>query len=134
MPIVHIGSDSEYVAITFPSLYSAEGWAQAVVEISVNCFRGEIHPFIEAKDIEHFAKQLRTLYEKLTGEAEFFQSEGQFSLRIVSTGGGRMHLTGEAWSQAAHENKLEFQLELDQSYLPKPLSVLEALVHTGEKK
>jgi len=134
MSVVHIGSDSEYVAITFPASYSTEGWAQADVEISVNCFRGNIRPYIEAKDIGPFTTQLRALYETLKGEASFTPLEQQFTLRIKSVGGGRLHLEGEAWSQAAHENKLAFELELDQSYLPKPLSVLESLMDAGKKK
>jgi hypothetical protein len=69
MPIVQIGSNSEYVAIAFPPAYSVDRCAHAEMGISVNCFHGHIHPFISADDIVLFTKQLRMLYETPKGGA-----------------------------------------------------------------
>ena len=128
MSVIHIGSDSEFIEITLPHSYSTEGWAQADVEIAVHCFRGTIRPWLEAADLEIFTIKLRALYESLQGEAELSPLERQFTLKLVGTGSGHIHVTGEAWSQATYENKLEFELRLDQSYLMVPLQKLEELL------
>lgn len=133
MSIIHFGTESEYIKITLPRSYSTEGWAQADVEIAVRCFHGRINPWVEAADFERFTNKLRALYETLQGEAEFSPLEKQFTLKFVGTVGGHVQVAGEAWSQATHENKLEFTLEIDQSYLLAPLRELESLVAQGTK-
>lgn len=133
MNVIHFGTDSEFIEITLPSSYSIDGWARADVEIAVRCFHGKINPWVEAEDFERFTKKFRALYESLQGEAEFSPLEKQFTLKFSGTTGGHVHVTGEAWSQATHENKLAFTLELDQSYLLVPLRELEKLVAQGTK-
>ena len=128
MPIIHIGTDSEYIKITLPPSYSTEGWAQAEVEISVNGFLGRIQPWVDAVDFEVFTEQLRLLYDSLQGKAEFVPLDAQFTLQLASKGNGHIEMTGVAWSKATYENKLAFILELDQSYLTSPLRELENLL------
>jgi hypothetical protein len=53
--------------------------------------------------------------------------DGQFTLRIISGSGGRRHLAGVAWLRSVYENRLTFELALDQSYLPEPSHILETL-------
>jgi hypothetical protein len=131
MNVIHIGSNSEYVEIRLPSSYSSDGWAQAEVEIAVRCFHGCIQPWVEATDFENFTVQLRALYESLQGEAEFCPLEQQFVLKLVGKTGGHIQLAGEAWSQATHQNKLTYEIELDQSFLQEPLRELERLLNAG---
>jgi hypothetical protein len=50
---------------------------------------------------------------------------------LVGTGGGHILLTGTAWSQARYGNKLEFELELDQTYLVGPVGQLETFLEKG---
>jgi hypothetical protein len=128
MNVIHFGSESEFVEIRLPKSYSVEGWAQADVEIAVNCFHGKMRPWVESADFEQFTVALRVLYDSLQGEAELSPMEEQFTLKLISTGGGHIEITGEAWSQATYENKLEFTLGIDQSYLLKPLTELEILM------
>ncbi|HEY7773814.1 MAG TPA: hypothetical protein VIC26_11580 [Marinagarivorans sp.] len=51
----------------------------------------------------------------------------QLTLKFESKTGGKISVTGIAWSQARYENKLEFELELDQTHLQLPLKALEIL-------
>jgi hypothetical protein len=132
MATIHLGSDSEYVKITLPSPYASEGWCQAPVEIAVLCFRGRIEPWLEAGDIEDFASQLRSVYESLEGEAKLTPREEQFTLRVQAKTGGHVTVSGVAWSNATFENKLEFTLELDQSFLPSTLAQLEEVANTSK--
>ena len=127
MNIINFGSESEYVKLEIPPSFSTECWAQISVEIRVNCFNGTINPWIDSADIELFTVGLRKLYETLKGEAEFLPLEKQLILKFESKTGGKVSITGIAWSQATYENKLEFHLELDQTYLQLPLKSLEIL-------
>jgi hypothetical protein len=126
MITVRFGNASEFVSIELPKTFSQEGWAKARVEVAAHCFRGDISPFIEAKDLQPFLSQLKALYQSLEGAAEFSPLEQQFTLKIVGNGRGQMHVSGVAWSMAMHENRLSFQIELDQTYLADPIANLEA--------
>ena len=127
MNTIHIGSDSEYVKITLNPPFSSEGWCQANVEIAVSCFQGRVEPWLEAFDIESFASQLAVVYESLQGEAKLMPCEEQFTLTVQARTGGHIHVCGVAWSKATYENKLEFSLELDQSFLPRALAQLQEI-------
>jgi hypothetical protein len=133
MGILHLGSESEFVRIELPRSFSSEGWAQAKVEISVHCFHGSISPYFDVGDFERFYRGLKALYEGLSGKAELLPMERQFSLVISGNGRGQMAVEGAAWSRPAHENKLEFTFELDQTYLPGPLVQLEAMLSRREQ-
>ncbi|WP_077038380.1 hypothetical protein [Pelomonas sp. KK5] len=134
MTRIHFGSEAEYIQINLPLSFSTDGWAQASVEISVNGFRGSIRPWVEVADFEVFAQQLRLLYESLQGQADFSPIERQFTLRLAGKSAGHVKLTGEAWSRATYENKLEYAIELDQSFLSAPLHEMEALLASFDKR
>ncbi len=124
---VHFGSESEYVKIVVPKTFSSEGWGQATVIISVECFRGEINPWVQAGDFECLSLELRALYETLKGKAEFAPLENQFSLELTALTGGHVELKGYASAHTSHGNKLEFELALDQTYLQRPLARIEEI-------
>src|SRR5690606_23010440 len=107
MNIIKFGSESEYVKLEIPPSFATEGWAQISAEIRVNCFSGTINPWIDSSDIELFTVSLRKLYETLKGEAEFMPLDKQLTLKFESKTGGKISVTGIAWSQARYENKLE---------------------------
>jgi hypothetical protein len=128
MSVVHFGTETEFVKITLPGTYCEKGWAQAEVEIAVQCFNANIRPWLDAEDMVPFTTQLRTLYETLKGEATLSPRDEQFTLKFLGTAGGHIEVTGVAWSEATYGNKLLFDLGLDQTFLPAPLRVLEALL------
>lgn len=128
MNTVQIGSESEHVKITLGLPFSEEGWCEAYVEIAVPCFHGRIDVWLDAFAIESFASQLKTMYESLQGKACLEPLEGQLTLVLKAKTGGRIQLNGTAWSAATCGNKLEFELELDQSYLPKAMMQLQGVV------
>jgi hypothetical protein len=127
MTTVHFGTQSEFVRMEISPTFTREGWVTAVAEISVKGFQGTIRPSFETHDFLSFFRQLQELYRTLKGEAVFTPREEQLTLRIVAATGGRMHLSGEAWSEAKYGNKLEFELELDQTFLAEPLKQLEGM-------
>ena len=128
MRVIQIGTDSEHVRLSLPSSFSSEGWAQAQVEIAVAGLSARIEPWIEAVDLLSFAKQLRVVFDTLQGVADYAPLEEQFTLRIEAGTSGNMLMSGHA-SSSTFENKLVFKLQIDQSYLARPLSELEQLVN-----
>lgn len=128
MNVVHFGTETEYIKIELPSSYGAKGWAQAEVEIAVQCFSGSIRPFLDVEDMVPFTAQLQSPYETLKGEATLSPRDEQFTLKFVASAGGHIEVTGVAWSEATYGNQLTFFLGIDQTFLPAPLRVLEGLL------
>ncbi len=128
MHVIHIGSSSEFVKIVLPKSNPIHEWVDAEAEISVHCFRGTVRIGLLRMDLEVFLTQLRTLYNSLHGCANFSHLDGQFELELQATATGQIKLTGTAWSQATYENKLEFELQLDQTFLEEPIKQLENLL------
>lgn len=130
MQVVRFGTSSEFVSLVFPSSPIPEGWIDAQVEITVHCFRGSIWTSFEVCDLEEFLAQLSDLYSSLKGSAELLPREKQFVLSIKADDMGHMLLSGTAWSRATYGNRLEFELELDQTFLDEPISQLRDVLNT----
>ena len=65
------------------------------------------------------------MYKSLQGTTEFKPVEEQLMLELRATSNGHILVKGEAWSEAKYGNKLEFELGLDQSYLPSFIAELQ---------
>lgn len=130
MTVAHLGSDSEYVKINFKPPFSSEGWCQAEVEIAVSGFHGKIQPWLDGTEVERFVEQLALMYKLLKGGAELKPLEEQIVLRLEAISNGHIRAKGVAWSDATYGNKLEFELDLDQSYLPSFIDQLQTVLKT----
>jgi hypothetical protein len=128
MDTLHLGSDSEFVRIAVPASFTADGWAQVSFEVSVQCFRGAVQPFLERSDLERLLLDVVPLYESLAGKAELAPLETQVSLTLSGNGRGAIKVSGSAASHAAFGSTLEFEFELDQTYLPPFITELQALL------
>jgi hypothetical protein len=129
MQAVRFGTSSEFVCLVFPSRPIPEGWIDAQVDITVQSFHGLIRPSLEVFDLEQFLTQLSKLHSSLKGSAELRPREKQFVLSIKADAMGHMLLSGTAWSNATYGNRLEFELELDQTYLDEPISQLRSVLN-----
>lgn len=118
MTVAHLGSESEYMKIKFNHPFSSEGWCQTEVEIFVPGFVGRIAPWLDADELRRFADELTAMYQSLQGSVEFKPLEEQLIVKVQAIASGHILAKGEAWSEAKCGNKLEFELKLDQSYLP----------------
>jgi hypothetical protein len=125
MSIIHIGSKSEYVKMALNLPFSIEGWCAANVEIAVPSFHGWIEIYLDAFAVNNFVGQLTNMYGSLQGTASLMPLEEQFTLTLHAKTSGHIHAEGTAWSQATCGNKLVFQFELDQSFLPQVLLQLQ---------
>jgi hypothetical protein len=98
------------------------------VEIAVHGFRGAISAFVEAEDLQNFLTQLRAMNVSLTGAAELRPREEQFVLKLQADGLGHVNGSGTAWSRATYENRLQFELSIDQTFLAEPIYELETVL------
>ena len=131
---IRIGSASEFIKIEMPSVFSSEGCAQSSVEIKTSHFHGTINPWVEARDFSIFANSLSVLYQTLKGTASFVTTEGQISFKLEAKSGGRIEMSGVAWSEACYGSRLEFEISLDQTFLQEPLKKLEAHLSAARER
>jgi hypothetical protein len=105
--------------------YYDHNWLRTDVRVSAGKFRGEVYATIITSELVAFLSELRTLYERLNGSAEFKTMEEQLSLRLVGDGRGHIELRGEVADQPGIGNRLHFTLQFDQSQLGAAIRELE---------
>ena len=122
---LHIGTATEFLRLEIEPDYT--GWLLAQVTIEVRGFKGFVVASFEPEDFVAFERKLQALSTTLAGVAEFSSREDQvtFYLRIDKL--GHIEVSGEAWSLPCYENKLEFEFNIDQSFLPPILAQLGAI-------
>ena len=105
--------------------YWDDNWLNVEIRVRAGGFRGKAAATIITSELEKFLSELRPLYEKLDGKAEFATMEGQLGLRLSGDGKGHIELQGEVADQAGIGNRLHFTLQFDQSQLRVSISELE---------
>jgi len=124
---LHIGNHSEFVAIEIRNRRAIDKWVNCDVEVRVKGFRASISAEFEDRDFLRFENELRTLYDKLSGTARLWPRDEQLTLTLQGNGLGRIEVNGSAWYVACYGSKLEFEFEIDQSYLPAVLHQLSEI-------
>jgi len=122
-----LGSENgEHVTVQLPRAEDlTDDWFRSDVTIKVDGFDASISPYFQLHDLSAFCRQLSALYETLSGVAGLLPLEGQFSLELAGNGRGNISATGVAFYKTSYGSKLEYEFELDQTYLKEPLNVLE---------
>ncbi|MCE0556672.1 hypothetical protein [Motilimonas sp. E26] len=106
----------------------ADGFCQADVKIKLNSFVGQINAYIEHSDFNRFLVELIVLNQRLKGKAELRPIEDQFSVCLIGDGLGHISVEGHAFERASHGSCLNFEFEIDQSYLPEIIKSLQTVV------
>ena len=87
-----------------------DNWLVVKIRVHVGGFRGTSNASILTDELTRFLSELRPLYDKLKGSAEFSTMEEQLSLRLVGDGKGHVELRGEISDQAGIGNRLHFSI------------------------
>lgn len=124
MTSLRFGSDTEHVEIDLPHTFDDEGWATVDFRMMVPCFVGWVNARIQRRDLVAFHEQLESVHHAVAGVAILAPLERQIGLRLEVGPTGVVAVSGHAWSKASYENKLEFEISLDQTYLRDPLELL----------
>jgi hypothetical protein len=110
--------------------YYDDNWLTVDVRVSAGGFRGEARAAFLTGELVDFLTQLRSVYQSLSGTAEFTTLEGQLRLKVTGDGKGHIELVGEVTDQPGVGNTLHFTLQLDQSQLGTSIHELEKLTET----
>ena len=108
--------------------YFDDNWLTVDIRVQAGGFHGVASAAILTGELVGFASQLRPLFEKLSGSAQFSTMEGQLTLSLVGDGKGHIELRGEVLDQAGIGNSLHFSLEFDQSQLGTSIRELEKVM------
>jgi len=122
---LYIGTTTDFLRFEIEPEYP--GWVRAQVTIQVRGFNGFVVASFESGDFEAFEKKLQVLNETLTGDADFSSRENQVAFTLRGDRLGHIEVTGKAWSQPCYENKLEFEFNIDQTFIPSILAQLRAM-------
>lgn len=127
---VRFGTPNDHFEVVLPAEIRSQGWARARVKLAVEGFVADVAVFIDRDDFARFASELEALDQSLSGVARLEPLERQVSLRVSADHRGRLTLKGELRAQAGSGTRLEFEFELDQTFLREPLAQLQdALRH-----
>jgi hypothetical protein len=125
---VQIGeNESEFARIEVTGA-NGDGWLPSQVTVRAGAFQGEFHSDLDCWAFARFATELRDLHKILKGSATFSTYERQLEMTLTGDGLGHIHIKAEAMDYAGTGNKLMFRLDIDQTYLPKILGELDAIV------
>jgi hypothetical protein len=132
---IHIGNDSEFVEITTRNLRGTTDWIGGDAEIKVRGFSASISADFEPTDFQVFEAEIRVLYENLSGEAQLRPRDEQLTVSLRGNGRGGIEVSGTAWFVACYGSKLDFEFEIDQTFLPaivEQLSAINTLPQVGK--
>jgi hypothetical protein len=108
--------------------YHDDNWLTVSIAVRVGAFSGRVGAAIVTDELVRFAQQLHRVYEQLSGSAEFTTLEGQLSLALACDTLGHITLRGEVLDEAGIGNRLQFRLDLDQSFLQHSIQELDAVI------
>lgn len=108
--------------------YYDDNWVRGNVSISVSGFRGNYGAAFLTVDFSQFLDELQNLYNSLNGIAEFKTLEGQLYIKASGDGKGHISIEGEASNGMETGNRLNFNLEIDQTDLSSTIKQLKKLV------
>lgn len=121
--------NSEKAQISISKIsHSSEDWFEFEITIKAGKFTSTINAFMQNRDLLSFRTQLVKLNKNLKGEAKLQPLEEQFTLKLKGNGLGQIEVTGKAFEYAAYGNCLDFEFELDQTYLPDSIDSLDTLL------
>jgi len=103
-------------------------WIRSNVSLKAGGFQGQFQAQLRTSDFIHFKVELVQLYSTLKGTATFNTLEEQVKISVVGDGVGHIVAHCLAMDCAGAGNRLSFEIELDQSYLPEVIGQLDSIV------
>lgn len=105
-----------------------DNWLVVNISVAAGGFKGRADASFLTSELLGFLSDLRTLYSTLKATIEFTTLETQLTLRLNGDGKGHIGLEGTVLDQPGIGNKLNFNLQFDQSQLAESIRELEQVV------
>lgn len=109
-------------------------WIQVIVTVKAGAFSGRFKADINTVDFINFEKELEQLYSKLNGIATFNTLEEQISIKVIGDGFGHMNAECSVMDSAGMGNTLKFEINFDQTHIPKILNQLRKIIQSLNNK
>jgi hypothetical protein len=103
-------------------------WVACEVEIAAGGFRGAFRADLRSEEFRVFLEEVEALSRALDGAASFSTMEGQIAFSLTGDGKGHVRVQGEAVDMVGGDNRLQFSLDIDQTYLPAVCRSLEVIL------
>ncbi len=103
-------------------------WLVATIELGFGVLLGAYRATIEVEDLLYFLDSLQALYETLNGEAVFNPIEGALKLNVTGDGLGHMLVTGVANGDIGCLRRIDFEFNIDQTYLKGSIDQLKSVL------
>jgi hypothetical protein len=103
-------------------------WVAASIRFSIGAFSGNYNLSMLTYEFVSFREQLIILHKELTGLAELDTMEGQVKLAFSGNGRGTITLNGSMQDRSGDGNVINFELNLDQTYLIPLIDELNELI------
>ena len=102
-------------------------WIRSKVTVKAGGFSGQFECNLMTTDFERFKRGLSILYDKLDGTASFDTIEGQVTIKIMGDGIGHLVADCSVMDDAGLGNKLEFEINFDQTVIPDLVRQLDEI-------
>ena len=106
-----------------------KNWVKGFVKVKAGGFSGEFKADFMTVDFISFKNELIKLYDQLNGTATFNTFENQVEIKIVGDGIGHLKAECQVMDYAGMGNKLEFEINFDQTHIPKIVNQLEKITN-----
>jgi hypothetical protein len=123
--IVIGNAGSDFVMIRPGRGYSDEGWMTAAIQVQCDGWRGGFNTDFMRGELRRLSLELQRLKDTLNGETRFVPLEHQLVLVFEGDGKGHIKVSGKAVNVHSSNTYLNFELELDQTYLENIIRRLE---------
>jgi hypothetical protein len=102
---------------------------QGRAEVRVGEFSAVVSPYVTREDLVAFRDQLKIVHRTLAGTATFADLETRIELRVTCDPRGHVEVRGVA---SGDDERLEFRLPIDQSFLAGTLEELDRCLARGD--
>lgn len=104
-----------------------KNWITGFVKLKAGGFSGEFNAEFMTIDFIQFQEELEFLYNNLSGNANFQTLEDQVEIKISGDGLGHLEAECVVMDSAGFGNKLEFEIQFDQTFLPRITNQLKQI-------
>ncbi len=108
--------------------YWDANWISAGIRVEAGAFKAHVAASLRREDFPVFRDGLKKLYADLKGQAKFTTMEKWLELEITGDGRGHFAARGVVIDSLWGNNRLEFELQFDQTRLPRLIRELDEVV------
>lgn len=102
-------------------------WLDIVLTLKMGAFSGQYPAYFQTTDFSQLLGELTKLHENLNGQFSFTTLEQQLVLNFKGDGLGHIQIEGTAEDNAGNGNRLNFEIDIDQTAFPAIIQQLSEI-------